>query len=820
MHCDDVVASEPGGSGDGRGNGGDLLAPQPRGLSFSSLPPLLSAMVHSSVLGFPRMGPQRELKKALEAHWAGTLPEDALLDTARKLRVNHWKLQKEQGVDIIPSNDHSLFDHVLDHSLLFNLIPSRYTAHGLAGTELLFAMGRGLQRPATGSSERVDVPSQEMVKWFDSNYHYFRPEVGPSSDIRLSPTPKPVAEFLEAKESAGIVTRPVLLGPVSLLVLAKATKDAPADFKPIHALDRIVPAYVELLRALRAAGATEVQIDEPVLVFDLPAEVTSRFKSVYDAFASEVPEIAITLATYFGSIAHNVGAWAGLPVAALHVDLVRAPEQLPIVLAQLGEKQILSAGVVDGRNVWKTDYAKVLALLRPLVASLGAARVRVASSSSLLHTPHSLEGETAIRAEAKPWLAFAKEKLREVSLLARALRDGPDAVQAELAANAACIADRASSAYTLVKSVRDRQAQVTPAMHARQSPFPARQEVQRAALKLPPFPTTTIGSFPQTKEIRLARDRFTKGLLSAAAYDEFIRDEIRRVVAIQEEIGLDVLVHGEPERNDMVQYFLERMEGCVFTANGWVQSYGSRCVRPPIIVGDIARPLAMTVKESVFAVGLTKKPMKGMLTGPVTCLRWSFPRDDVPLQLQCQQLALAIRDEVRDLEQAGVAVIQIDEPALREGLPLRQIEHAAYLQWAVDSFRLATSCVRDATQIHSHFCYSDFNEILSALKALDADVITIESSKSDLKLLAALAHSAYTSEIGPGVYDIHSPRVPSVDEMFQRIRAMSAFVQPGLLWVNPDCGLKTRAWAETRAALTNMVQAAQQARKEINTNGH
>ncbi len=654
-----------------------------------------------------------------------------------------------------------------------------------------------------------------MVKWFDSNYHYMRPELSPSTDLKLSATPKPVAEFNEAK-AAGIQTRPVIIGPVTFLYLSKAGKDAPAGFEPLSLMPKLLPMYAQLLQQLVSAGATSIQIDEPALAFDLPAAVRTQFQVAYASLAQSVPAASLLFTTYFGEVT-DVSVLKDLPVAGVHVDLVRAPAQLNAILAVLGEKQILSLGVVDGRNIWKTNLQTAISLVQTAVSKLGAERVIVATSSSLLHTPHTIESEGGATATLSPqvrdWFAFAKEKLVEVATITRALRDGAAAIQDQLNANAKSLADRASSDITTSKAVRQRQAEVTPAMHNRLSPFDVREKLQAAALKLPLFPTTTIGSFPQTKEIRVQREKFTKGQSSAGEYEQFICSEIRRMVAFQEEVGLDVFVHGEPERNDMVQYFLERMDGAAFTRNGWVQSYGSRCVRPPIIIGDLSRPKAMTVKEAVFAQSLTSKPMKGMLTGPITCLRWSFPRDDLSLADQAQQLALAIRDEVRDLEAAQIRVIQIDEPALREGLPLRQKDQPAYLDWAVAAFKLATCTVADSTQIHSHFCYSDFNEIFDALKALDADAITIESSKSDLKLLAVLETRGYSNQIGPGVYDIHSPRVPSIEEMAERIACMRKYVRRDLLWINPDCGLKTRGWTETKAALINMVAAAKKARE-------
>ncbi|KAF2256500.1 cobalamin-independent methionine synthase [Trematosphaeria pertusa] len=757
-------------------------------------------MVQSSVLGFPHMGGNRELKKANEAYWADKLSRDELLKEAKRLRLEHWKIQKDAGVDIIPSNDFAFYDHILDHIQLFNAIPERYSKHGLNSLDEYFAMGRGHQK------DGVDVPSLEMVKWFDSNYHYVKPTFQDGQTFKLAADPKPVVEFLEAKE-AGIVTRPVLIGPVSFLALGKADRGQLVD--PISLLDKLLPVYVELLEKLKAAGAETVQIDEPVLVYDLPQKVKDAFKPAYEKLAGgSLPNLV--LATYFGDIVHNFDVFPSIQsVYGIHIDLVRNPEQLDSVIGQLGSNQILSAGVVDGRNIWKTNFKRAIELVETAIQKIGKDRVIVATSSSLLHTPHSLDSEKKLPAEVKDWFSFAVQKASEVVVIAKAVTDGPAAVREALEANAKSMQARASSERTNNKAVQDRQAKVTREMHERKSEFPARYAQQKAHLSLPIFPTTTIGSFPQTKEIRIQRNKFTKGDITAEEYEKFIEKEIEDVIKIQDELGLDVYVHGEPERNDMVQYFGERLDGYVFTTNGWVQSYGSRCVRPPIVVGDISRPAPMTVKESKYAASISKKPMKGMLTGPITCLRWSFPRDDVHQSVQAQQLALALRDEVIDLEAAGIYVIQVDEPALREGLPLRAgTEREKYLSWAVDSFKLACAGVKDSTQIHSHFCYSEFQDFFHAIAALDADVLSIENSKSDAKLLKVFEDKAYPRHIGPGVYDIHSPRVPSEQEIKDRIAEMLVYLKPDQLWVNPDCGLKTRQWKETKAALTNMVNAA------------
>lgn len=732
--------------------------------------------------------------------WGGKISQEELLAEAKRLRLAHWKIQKDAGVDIIPSNDFALYDQVLAHSQDFGVVPARYSSSGLNAVDEYFAMGRGHQK------DGVDVPALEMVKWFDSNYHYVKPTLQDNQTFKLAATPKAVAEFLEAKE-AGITTRPVLVGPVSFLHLGKADRDQTVN--PIDLLEKLLPVYEELLAKLKEAGATTVQIDEPVLVLDLPAKVKAAFQPTYKKLASlgsKIPELVFT--TYFGDIVHNLEA-VPQDVYAVHVDLVRNPEQLETVIGALGPKTILSAGVVDGRNIWKTNFKRAIEIVESATQKLGADRVIVATSSSLLHTPHTLASEKKLDPEISDWFSFASEKAVELAVIAKAVTEGPAAVREQLEANAKSIQARATSERTNDPAVKERQAKIAASDYNRKSEFATRLSQQQKKLNLPLFPTTTIGSFPQTKEIRLQRSKFTKGEISAAEYEKFIEQEIENNVKIQNELELDVLVHGEPERNDMVQFFGEQLKGYTFTTHAWVQSYGSRCVRPPIIVGDVSRPAAMTVKESKYAVSVSKKPMKGMLTGPVTCLRWSFPRDDVHQSVQAEQLALALRDEVVDLEKAGIDVIQVDEPALREGLPLRAgKEREAYLDWAVKAFRLSTTGVEDATQIHSHFCYSEFQDFFHAIAALDADVLSIENSKSDAKLLTVFVDSQYPRHIGPGVYDIHSPRVPSEQEIKDRIEEMLQFLRPDQLWINPDCGLKTRQWKETKEALANMVNAA------------
>jgi 5-methyltetrahydropteroyltriglutamate--homocysteine methyltransferase len=762
-------------------------------------------MVLSSILGFPRIGGNREVKKAVEAYWAGKIPADELTKVAADVKKTSWTSVKSHGVDHIPSGEFSLYDHVLDHSAAFNVIPKRYVGLGLSPLDVYFAMGRGRQ------AENVDVPASEMKKWFDSNYHFVVPELSEETDFKLNFN-KAVEEFNEAK-AAGIQTRPVVLGPVSYLALSKAAKEAKPGFQPISLLPRILPIYKQLLADLKSAGAEWVQVDEPILVLDSAALLEKQFNAAYAELAPVAPKIMLT--TYFGRLDSNVTYVAKLPIAGLHIDLDRAPGQLDEVAEALKPTDIiLSLGLVSGRNIWKTDFAAAIKLGQKAIDALGQERTIVATSSSLLHTPVTLASEKKLTAEQKDWFSFALEKAEEVAVIAAVLSGSQDAkVSAALEKNKESIAKRRKFESASDDAVRKRVASITPDMLNRRSPFAIRLEAQRAHLDLPKFPTTTIGSFPQTKEIRAARAKFTKSQITQEEYDDFIKKEIELVVRFQEKVGLDLLVHGEPERNDMVQYFGELLDGFVFTQNGWVQSYGSRYVRPPIIVSDVSRPTPMTVKWSSYAQSITKKPMKGMLTGPVTILNWSFPRADVSRELQSKQLALALRDEVLDLEKAGIHAIQVDEPAIREGLPLRRVDWDGYLKWAVDSFKLSTAGVSDTLQTHSHFCYSDFDDIFPSIQRLDADVISIEASKSDMKLLHTFKQYGYSNQIGPGVYDIHSPRVPPGKEIEDRLKAMLAILPSSHLFVNPDCGLKTRGWKETESSLTNLVSAAKWARE-------
>ena len=777
--------------------------------------------VQVATLGFPRIGPKRELKTALEQHWSGRIDEKALLAAAAELRGQAWRRQRELGADIVPSNDFSLYDHVLDATAMVGAVPDIYGWSGeRVGLETYFAMARGSQGDgetvcAHGHSHGGDgVPAAEMTKWFDTNYHYLVPEFTADQAFRLGST-KALHEYLEAKEQ-GIETRPVLLGPVSYLLLGKARAVSSgaaandAGFDPLTLLPRLLPVYAEVLRSLARAGATWVQIDEPCLVTDLSDAAREAYTHAYAVLSDVTPPIKLMLTTWFGAIGDNLETVLALPVHGLHVDLVRAPGQLDAVVAGARPDLVLSLGVLDGRNVWKADLNAVLDRIEPVVAA--GRQVIIAPSCSLLHTPIDLERETALDAEVKDWLAFAVQKIAELATLAKALNEGRGAVRETLDASTASVASRRVSRRINDAAVQARAAERDPDLSRRTASFEVRRLLQDARLGLPDWPTTTIGSFPQTPEVRKARADHGKGAIDNAAYERFLREETARTVRWQEEAGLDVLVHGEFERNDMVQYFGEQLSGFVFTKAAWVQSYGSRCVRPPILYGDVSRPKAMTVEWWRYAQSLTERPMNGMLTGPVTILNWSFVRDDQPRSETCRQIAFAIRDEVVDLETAGAPIIQIDEAALREGLPLRRADWQAYLDWAVEGFRIAASGVRDETQIHTHMCYSEFNDIIRSIGAMDADVISIETSRSKMELLDAFSSYRYPAGIGPGVYDIHSPRVPAVEEMTALLKAAAAKLPVGQLWVNPDCGLKTRQWPETEAALRNMVAAAREAR--------
>ena len=765
-------------------------------------------MVLSSNLGFPRIGAKRELKFALESRWAGKSDAEALLETAAELRRQNWEFQRAEGIDHIPCNDFSLYDHVLDTVAMVGAVPARYgwTADAV-DLDTYFAMARGAQ------SGGLDVPAMEMTKWFDTNYHYIVPEFEADQNFRLASS-KPVDEFLEAK-ALGITARPVLLGPVTFLVLGKCRDK---KTRPLSLLEPLLAVYEEVLKRLAAAGAEWVQLDEPCLALDLDEAAQSALAQTYDRLSQAAPDVKLLVASYFEGLGSNLRTATSLPVAALHVDLCRAPDQLDAVIDAAPGRLMLSLGVIDGRNVWRADLDRVFSTLSRAADRLGPERLMVAPSCSLLFTPVDLAIESGLDADLKGWLAFARQKVREIAVLTEALRLGRDAVADAFAASAEAAAFRASSPRIHAAAVAERVAGITPEMTRRPHSYRERRERQRDVLPLPPFPTTTIGSFPQTSEVRKARAALRRGERTAEEYEAFVKDQIEKTVRWQEEIGLDVLVHGEFERNDMVQYFGEQLSGFAFTQHGWVQSYGSRCVKPPIIYGAVARPEPMTVKWSRYAQSLTDKPVKGMLTGPMTILQWSFVRDDQPREVTCREIALALRDEVEDLEAAGIRIIQIDEPAFREALPLRRADWRAYLAWAVECFRLASCGVKDETQIHSHMCYSEFNDIIESVGELDADVISIESTRSQMELLDAFTDYRYPNEIGPGVYDIHAPRVPSVDEVEGLLRKACTRLRPEQIWVNPDCGLKTRGWEEVRPALVNLVEAARRLRGEVS--GH
>ena len=756
--------------------------------------------IRTSILGYPRVGANRELKKAEEAYWAGRISKDELLQAAAQIRRSNWLLQKEAGIDLIPGNDFSFYDQTLDLSLCIDAVPERYNTLRDDRLELYFAMAHGYQKNG------IDVTAMEMTKWFDTNYHYIVPEFVKNQEFKLTYN-KAAQEFKEALE-LGIKTKPVLVGPVTYLLIGKEKE---AGFNRIELLDRLLPAYIEILKELESLGAEFVQIDEPSLCTDLTPQVEEAYRKAYAAIA-KATGLKIILTTYFGGLADNAALAAELKPAVLHIDLVRAPESLDGVIDVLPAGTALSLGVVDGRNIWKNDFRKSLEIIEDAKSKLGQERIIVATSCSLLHSPFDLENEhneKSLPAQVKRWLSFARQKVAEVVTLADLAGGAPSECSKEaLKSNTADIEDRRTSPLTNNGEVRKRMAAVTPDFAKRKSPFGERIAAQHRELYLPLFPTTTIGSFPQTTEVRSWRSKFKKGEITKQEYTALLKGEIERTIRIQEEIGLDVLVHGESERNDMVEYFGEQLSGFAFTQNGWVQSYGSRCVKPPVIYGDVSRPKAMTVDWITYAQSLTDKPVKGMLTGPVTILQWSFVRNDQPRAVTMKQIALAIRDEVVDLEKAGVKVIQIDEPAIREGLPLRKADRDEYLDKAVEAFRISASGVKDSTQIHTHMCYSQFNDIIRHIALMDADVITIECARSQMNLLGAFAEFRYPNEIGPGVYDIHSPRVPSVDEMVALLRKAAQVLNPAQLWVNPDCGLKTRGWEETKSSLQNMVRAA------------
>ncbi len=759
--------------------------------------------IKTAVLGYPRIGLNRELKKATESFWKGQLDRKGLEAEAASIRKNNWLTQKKAGIDIVPSNDFSFYDQMLDITALLGAVPPRFGwKGGEVDLDTYFAMARGIQEKQ-GLGGR-SAAAMEMTKWFDANYHYIVPEFYKDQSFRLS-SEKPFREFKEALE-LGIKTRPVLIGPVTYLLLGKS-KDA--NLRPLDLLEKILPIYADVINKLVSLGAESVQIDEPCLILDLDDAAKKAYATAYEYFSTKAKKANIILTTYFEGLYENLSLVSKLPISGLHVDLVRCPEQLADVLKQFPKEKVLSLGVIDGRNIWKSNLGRIVETLRSALASNSRDQIIVASSSSLLFTPFDLDQEKKIDPEIKNWLAFAKQKLDELTAVKKALSGQEKEVSAYLKENERAMESRSKSRRIHVSAVKDRLAKVGRKDMDRKNPYGVRQKIQRDKLKLPSFPTTTIGSFPQTPDVRKARADFKSGTLSKKEYDAFLKHKIDDVIHRQTDIGLDVLVHGEFERNDMVEYFGEMLEGFVFTQNGWVQSYGTRGVKPPIIFGDVSCPRPMTVEWFLYAQSKTKRPVKGMLTGPVTILQWSFVRDDQPRSQTAKQIALAIRDEVCDLEEAGAAVIQIDEPAIREGLPIRKSKRPEYLKWAVEAFKLSACGVNDGTQIHTHMCYSEFNDIIESIAAMDADVISIETSRSQMELLDAFVKFRYPNEIGPGLFDIHSPRVPAAEEMEKLLKKASGLLPAENIWANPDCGLKTRGWEETTLTLKNMVSAAQ-----------
>ncbi|MGB0333821.1 MAG: 5-methyltetrahydropteroyltriglutamate--homocysteine S-methyltransferase [Opitutales bacterium] len=774
-----------------------------------------SITTHS--LGYPRIGGRRELKKATEAFWKGRLTLEELIATGKRLRALNWKKQQMTGIDLIPVNDFSFYDQVLDMSCLLGNLPPRFGINEKEiGVEAAFTVARGTQGGASLVEDEKDCQTgkvstfaSEMTKWFDTNYHYIVPELRADTEFSLSHL-KVIEEFEEAK-ALGINGKPILIGPVTYLSLGKVQDSKNNDFEPLNLLEKLIPVYCEVITKLSDARAEWIQLDEPIFSTDLSEAQRYALKYAYSKLSCIENRSKILVATYFGGVRENLTDYLTLPVDGLHFDFIRGAEEFETVLDQFPRGKVLSAGVVDGRNVWKNDFDVTLELLRKAEIALGQDKLWIAPTCSLLHSPITLEDEPALDPELRGWLAFADEKLTEVYQLGEILKGrGSESL---LMNNRLAIASRKSSSSIHSEHVKARLASVKPDDFERKSNFEIRREQQREKLNLPEFPTSTIGSFPQTKEVRQARAKWKRGELSDSAYDQFLKEETAKCVHFQDAIGIDMLVHGEFERNDMVEYFGENLEGFTFTENGWVQSFGTRCVKPPVIYGDVSRRGPITVHWSEYAQSLTTRPMKGMLTGPVTILQWSFVRDDQPRSVTAHQIALAIRDEVIDLEAAGIAAIQIDEPAFREGLPLRRIDWCGYLDWAVKAFRLSASGVKDTTQIHTHMCYSEFNDIIDSITEMDADVITIETSRSNMDLLGAFVEFDYPNEIGPGVYDIHSPRIPQVDEMMNLIVKAESVLPRRNLWINPDCGLKTRQWSEVKPSLSNMVEAAKLLRR-------
>ena len=766
-------------------------------------------------LGYPRIGSNRELKKACESYWSGKISYDQLIQAGSDIRITNLELQKKAGMDLIPSNDFSYYDHVLDTSMMVGAIPARYSRlknnSKPAELDLYFAMARGYQK------DDVDITAMEMTKWFDTNYHYIVPEFEQNQKFELWST-KVIDEFIEAKTN-GIVTKPVLLGPVSYLLLGK---ERDKNLNKLSLLPDLLLVYYEVLTILSQNGAEWIQLDEPFLAMDLDQKTKELFIETYYGIRNRFPKLKIMIATYFEGLRDNAQLAVNLPVNAIHLDLVKDPEQLDEILNDVPENLILSLGVVDGRNIWKNDFDSSLKLIKKAIGKVGEKRVMIAPSCSLIHSPCDLDLETnekILPKQIKNWLSFAKQKIEEVVILKRVASEEKNDVfiDQKLSENQKSLSDRKTSHFIHNVIVKKKLQSLSELEGLKRSPFPVRKQKQQNRLNLPSFPTTTIGSFPQTTEVRSWRSKLKKGELTYTAYTDLIKQEIESVIRWQEEVGLDVLVHGEFERNDMVEYFGEMLNGFAFTKNGWVQSYGSRCVKPPVIYGDIQRVSPMTISWIEYAQSLTSKPVKGMLTGPVTILQWSFVRDDQPLSETCLEISLAIRDEVLDLEKAGISIIQIDEPALREGLPLRKNDWNSYLEWAVKAFKLSYAGVKDETQIHTHMCYSEFKDIIQNITDLDADVLTIECSRSQMELLDVFADYRYPNDIGPGIYDIHSPRVPSDEEMLALLIKAARVIPMENIWVNPDCGLKTRNWDETKDAIKEMVKTAQSIRELVNS---
>jgi|TARA_Y100000389_G_scaffold194013_1_gene223475 5-methyltetrahydropteroyltriglutamate--homocysteine methyltransferase len=766
-------------------------------------------MVKSASLGFSRVGLNRELKKSVEKYWKKAITVDELQNTAKTLRKTHWQLQKDANIDHIPSNDFSFYDQILDMIATVGAVPARYNhkAGQEVDLDLYFSMARGRQ------DGTKDVVAMEMTKWFDTNYHYIVPEFTKNTKFQFSFS-KIIDQYLEAKE-LGINTRPVIIGPVSFLLLGKSYDGV----NKFDLLDNLLVTYQEIIEKLVEKGAEWIQIDEPFLATtNLTDEIKSIYKKSYE-FLGKISGAKLMATTYFSDLRDNLKFSLELPVAGFHFDLTKSELALDKILQSLPKDKIISLGLVNGCNIWKSDIKKLIAQINKAKQSINSDNIIIATSCSLLHVPVDLDVEDNLRPELKSWLAFGKQKLHEVSLLTKIANEGEEGYSNQIEENYNAIVSRDGSKLIHNTEVKERSKNFDLKNSNRDSDFNTRNKIQKEYYNFPLLPTTTIGSFPQTTEVRQYRSKFKKGQISLAEYEKFLEDATRQVIKWQEDVEIDVLVHGEYERNDMVEYFGEQLNGYAFTKNGWVQSYGSRCVKPPVIFGDVSRPNAMTVRWSSFAQNLTDKKVKAMLTGPVTMLKWSFVRDDQEVSETCKQISLAIRDEVRDLEKAGIEIIQIDEPAFREAMPLRDDDHAAYLKWAVDCFKISSSGIKDTTQIHTHMCYSEFNDIVDSIANMDADVISIETSRSAMELLDAFVQFKYPNEIGPGVYDIHSPRIPKIEEMEHLLEKALQVLDKDQIWSNPDCGLKTRNWDEVKPALENMVKATKNVRKKLEKKG-